>query len=92
MTVDVTIAYGIFIISCSSGAQPRGETFYGQGNLSVILGGIVCDGSEPNLGFCDHLSWRETDCSHSEDVGILCTKAGRWKIAIIILKIGTTLN
>ena len=37
----------------------------------------MCDGSEPNLGFCEHEPWGETDCSHTEDVGILCTEAGK---------------
>ena len=61
----------------SSGAQPRSEAFYGQGNLTILLDSTVCDGSEPNLGLCDHDPWGETDCSHAEDVGVLCTEAGR---------------
>jgi len=36
------------------------------------LDDIECIGNETNLGQCDHKAWSVNDCTHQEDVGVMC--------------------
>ncbi|XP_029945291.1 galectin-3-binding protein B-like isoform X2 [Salarias fasciatus] len=38
----------------------------------IWLDDINCKGTEKHLVNCEFKSWGETDCSHKEDVGVLC--------------------
>ncbi|KAI8491792.1 hypothetical protein Bbelb_305970 [Branchiostoma belcheri] len=43
------------------------------GKESIFLDEVGCSGSESNLDHCSHPSHGTHDCSHSEDVGIICS-------------------
>lgn len=45
---------------------------YGSG--SIFLKNIECAGNESDIEECSHSAWGVTDCKHSEDVGIDCSK------------------
>ncbi|XP_025102846.1 uncharacterized protein LOC112569301 [Pomacea canaliculata] len=46
---------------------------YGEGSGLIILDDLMCTGEETSLDECDHRGFTENDCSHSEDVGIICS-------------------
>ena len=57
---------------CSTGAQPRGNSYYGRGNTTIWLDNVQCTGNESNIDACRHLAWGTNNCDHSEDVGVMC--------------------
>ena len=48
--------------------------FIRQGTGPTWLDGIYCEGDEERLIDCEHASWGDEDCSHSEDIGLICGK------------------
>uniref|UniRef100_A0A3B4FPW7 Neurotrypsin n=1 Tax=Pundamilia nyererei TaxID=303518 RepID=A0A3B4FPW7_9CICH len=52
--------------------QVAPEKVYEEGNGLIQLDEVQCDGTETTLLACTHSQWRQHDCSHSEDVGVLC--------------------
>lgn len=53
-------------------AEVAPEKVYEEGNGLIQLDEVQCDGTETTLLACTHSQWRQHDCSHSEDVGVLC--------------------
>ncbi|KAI6656892.1 hypothetical protein LOD99_16194 [Oopsacas minuta] len=49
------------------------RSYYGSGTGDIILDNVVCRGSEQLLSQCLHHDFYVTDCSHGEDVGIVCS-------------------
>uniref|UniRef100_UPI0037E836A2 galectin-3-binding protein A-like n=1 Tax=Semicossyphus pulcher TaxID=241346 RepID=UPI0037E836A2 len=45
---------------------------YGQATGPIWLDDLVCKGTENYLSTCTFKSWGLTDCSHKEDVGVIC--------------------
>ncbi|XP_023120100.2 galectin-3-binding protein B [Amphiprion ocellaris] len=45
---------------------------YGQAPGPIWLDDINCKGTEKQLATCVFKNWGETDCSHKEDVGVVC--------------------
>lgn len=50
----------------------KGSAFYGQGRGFILLDEVGCVGSEADLLSCSHPPVGVHDCSHSEDVGVIC--------------------
>jgi len=42
------------------------------------LDNVICDGTEELIENCSHNAWGEENCSHAEDVGILCEGSEVW--------------
>ncbi|XP_050302204.1 uncharacterized protein LOC126740288 [Anthonomus grandis grandis] len=53
----------------------RKEAFYGQSTGPIWLDQVSCKGNETTLEKCTHWDWGETNCDHSEDVGIECSES-----------------
>ena len=52
---------------------------FGASSQSIWLDDVACRGSESRLSICRHAGIGNTDCVHSEDVGIVCTNGElRW--------------
>ncbi|XP_038069553.1 scavenger receptor cysteine-rich type 1 protein M130-like [Patiria miniata] len=49
-----------------------GGSYFGPGSGPVMLDRIYCWGSESRLVECYHSLWKVTDCTHQEDVGVIC--------------------
>ena len=54
----------------------RGSSFYGRGSGDILMDEVNCRGSETNLAQCSFTDSRNHDCSHAEDVGIVCPTVG----------------
>lgn len=51
-------------------AVPRAKL--GAGTGSIWVDEIACSGTEARLQDCQRAAWGENDCSHDEDVGVMC--------------------
>uniref|UniRef100_A0A1X7USZ0 SRCR domain-containing protein n=1 Tax=Amphimedon queenslandica TaxID=400682 RepID=A0A1X7USZ0_AMPQE len=55
------------------GAYYHSNAYYGQGNGSIILDDVRCDGTEASLILqCSHSNLLSHNCGHHEDVGVVC--------------------
>ena len=65
-------------VVCRSMGYPLGAQNYahgahfGQGSGKILLDDVVCTGREKNLLYCRHGGIHKHDCSHGEDIGIVC--------------------
>ncbi|XP_061079261.1 uncharacterized protein LOC133114081 [Conger conger] len=58
-----------------SGAQSVVEGgIYGSGSGTIWLDDLDCKGTESSLSSCTFKGWGVTDCTHSEDAGVICEK------------------
>ncbi|XP_060075932.1 neurotrypsin-like [Ylistrum balloti] len=55
-----------------SGGIVASEAAFGKGKGPIWMDQVTCTGSEYRLAECEHPGWREEDCSHWEDVGVIC--------------------
>ena len=52
--------------------QPTYNAYFGQGTGAVALEEVACTGSETSLLSCPSNTIFQTDCSHSNDAGVIC--------------------
>ena len=52
--------------------QATYNAYFGQGNGAVALELVACTGSETSLLSCPSNIIFQTDCSHSDDAGVIC--------------------
>lgn len=48
------------------------KSFGPNTNIPILLSDIHCTGTESSILQCHHESCRITNCSHANDVGIVC--------------------
>ncbi|XP_059216985.1 uncharacterized protein LOC106092183 isoform X2 [Stomoxys calcitrans] len=49
------------------------KNIYGPGTGPIWLDQVSCLGNETTLDQCNHWTWGENNCQHTEDVGLRCT-------------------
>ncbi|XP_060568135.1 neurotrypsin-like [Ruditapes philippinarum] len=67
------------IVICRILGYPRPEraiaysnAHYGQGNVTVLIRNLDCNGIEVNIGQCDPSFDASSHCDHSEDSSVDC--------------------
>ena len=45
---------------------------YGPGSGVIWLDDVRCIGYESSVDDCQHMPWGNSNCEHTEDVGLLC--------------------
>ena len=53
------------------GASYYINAHFGKGTGPILLDGVTCSGSEPQLLDCNK-TIRTTECSHANDAGVIC--------------------
>ncbi|XP_041483702.1 scavenger receptor cysteine-rich domain superfamily protein-like isoform X1 [Lytechinus variegatus] len=46
---------------------------YGPGTGQILMDGVSCEGTEPNLESCPHEGWQSHNCQHYEDSSAICS-------------------
>jgi len=63
-------------VACRQYGYPNGlavrSSNFGEGSGRIWLDEVQCTGTETMLRDCRHRAWGENDCSHREDVGVVC--------------------
>lgn len=62
-----------------------GAAAYGSGTGPIWLDDVVCFGNESSLLQCDTNAPGENDCTHGEDVGVLCTDSEYLRVVALVL-------
>ena len=45
---------------------------FGQGSGPIYFDNLACEGNEPSILHCPQNPTGQHDCSHSQDVGVVC--------------------
>ena len=48
------------------------EAHFGQGSGKIWMDEVQCNGTEITLQDCPFAGWRNHDCTHMEDAGVVC--------------------
>ena len=54
------------------GGEALVDNEFGEGSGPIWLDSVQCTTSNQEVGLCDHSDWGTHDCSHTEDVGVIC--------------------
>lgn len=50
----------------------KGGAAYGRGSGDIVLDNVICTGDECSIACCRHNGFRQHNCGHGEDVGVIC--------------------
>ena len=59
-------------LGCISATATLGTARFGAGSSSILFSGLSCIGNESIITELHHLLTGVHNCSHSEDVGVVC--------------------
>ena len=45
---------------------------FGRGTGEIWMVNVNCNGSEDELGECEHNGWGNSGCEHDQDAGVIC--------------------
>ena len=60
-------------LGCGKGVSALGKAYFGPGSGDIFLDNFQCAGVEHFLGQCAHSDWRDHNCGHHEDAGVICS-------------------
>uniref|UniRef100_A0A8C1D3D3 Si:dkey-21h14.10 n=1 Tax=Cyprinus carpio carpio TaxID=630221 RepID=A0A8C1D3D3_CYPCA len=60
-------------LNCGIAVSVVGSDWFGVGSDEIWADVFDCDGNETKLSECSISSWSRAECSHSRDVGVICS-------------------
>uniref|UniRef100_A0A8C1LR04 SRCR domain-containing protein n=1 Tax=Cyprinus carpio TaxID=7962 RepID=A0A8C1LR04_CYPCA len=63
-------------LNCGIAVSVVGSDWFGEGSGEIRADVFNCDGNETKLSECSISSWSRAECSHSRDVGVICSNHG----------------
>uniref|UniRef100_A0A672KQ97 SRCR domain-containing protein n=1 Tax=Sinocyclocheilus grahami TaxID=75366 RepID=A0A672KQ97_SINGR len=60
-------------LNCGIAVSVVGSDWFGEGSGEIWADVFDCDGNETKLSECSISSWSRAECSHSRDVGVICS-------------------
>lgn len=51
------------------------NAYYGEGNGPIWMDDVSCSGTESALRYCNFTGWGQVNCSHTGDVGVVCSES-----------------
>ncbi|XP_056150146.1 deleted in malignant brain tumors 1 protein-like [Lampris incognitus] len=64
-------------LDCGTVQAAKTSAFFGRGSGEIWLDDVECLGNETSLGHCQHSSYGDNNCGHSEDAGVVCSSTIR---------------
>ncbi|XP_067831473.1 scavenger receptor cysteine-rich type 1 protein M130-like isoform X3 [Heptranchias perlo] len=62
-------------LGCGPSVLAVNSSAFGMGSGRIWLDNVACKGTEASLWDCEPQRWGNSDCSHKEDAGVVCSKA-----------------
>ncbi|XP_038062169.1 uncharacterized protein LOC119732624 isoform X33 [Patiria miniata] len=59
------------------------QSKYAGGKGPILMDDVNCTGAETSLISCPRRHWKQHDCSHDEDVGVVCQRPGSVRLVSI---------
>ncbi|KAL0150665.1 hypothetical protein M9458_054023, partial [Cirrhinus mrigala] len=60
-------------LNCGIAVSVVGSDWFGEGSDEIWADVFDCDGNETKLSECSISSWSRAECSHRQDVGVICS-------------------
>ncbi|KAL1275648.1 hypothetical protein QQF64_035271, partial [Cirrhinus molitorella] len=60
-------------LNCGIAVSVVGSDWFGEGSGEIRADVFDCDGNETKLSECSISSWSRAECSHRQDVGVICS-------------------
>ncbi|XP_016118662.1 scavenger receptor cysteine-rich type 1 protein M130-like [Sinocyclocheilus grahami] len=60
-------------LNCGIAVSVVGSDWFGEGSDEIWTDVFDCDGNETKLSECSISSWSRAECSHRQDVGVICS-------------------
>uniref|UniRef100_A0A8B9T3G9 SRCR domain-containing protein n=1 Tax=Anas platyrhynchos TaxID=8839 RepID=A0A8B9T3G9_ANAPL len=61
-------------LGCGGALEAAGSARFGEGSGQIWLDGVNCSGAEAALWDCPAEAWRQHNCRHKEDAGVVCSE------------------
>ncbi|XP_030833785.1 deleted in malignant brain tumors 1 protein [Strongylocentrotus purpuratus] len=71
---DATVVCRMLGFDGASGAP--GSAQFGEGSGPILLDDVLCTGDEATLTVCPHPPFKQHNCGHTEDAGVICFTTG----------------